>query len=74
VTQRLNDPLAGLQVADGVPQQSEAEQAFKELFAQTVAAAYTGLSADDRQSLVQCWAPLTVLPWGSHAHDAQRRE
>ena len=38
---------------DGVPQQPEAEQAFKEVFAQPVAAAYPSLSADDQQSLAQ---------------------
>jgi len=38
---------------DGMPQQPEAEQAFKEVFAQPVAAAYPSLSADDQQSLAQ---------------------
>jgi CheY-like chemotaxis protein len=38
---------------DGVPQQPEAEQAFKDVFAQLVAAAYAGLSPDDQQRLAQ---------------------
>ena len=38
---------------DGVPQQPEAEQVFKNVFAQPVAAAYTGLSPDDQQHLAQ---------------------
>jgi hypothetical protein len=36
---------------DGVPQQPDAEQAFKQLFAQPVLAGYSSLSADDQQSL-----------------------
>jgi hypothetical protein len=38
---------------DGVPQQPDAEQAFKDVFAQPVLAAYPTLAPDDQQSLAQ---------------------
>ncbi len=40
-----------------MPQRPDAEQAFKDVFAQPVAAAYPSLSPDDQRSLAQ----LTVL-------------
>ena len=38
---------------DGVPRQPEAEQTFRDVFAQPVLAAYTSLSPDDQQGLTQ---------------------